>query len=85
MELDRLQPYDMHGIDGSNTLGFYSFLLNLHEGKEVEDNQTCAEASWLKAFYAEPKELTIEEFKQHTDCRAVYDLSHPFRSRGCSL
>lgn len=81
MELDRLQPYDMHGIDGSNTLGFYSFLLNLHEGKEVEDNQTCAEASWLKAFYAEPKELTIEEFKQHTDEVQVFIIEKLFVSQ----
>lgn len=71
VELDKIFTYKITGVEGVETLLFYKFIVDLHNGKEVDDfaeeltEQYRTELLWLKQYYKNPVPVGAYIYASH--------------------
>ncbi|MCD8231852.1 MAG: hypothetical protein LUD14_08575 [Clostridiales bacterium] len=70
-ELNKIFTYNITGFDGADTLLFYQYLMDLHDGKEIDasvyglSEQYKREVSWLEQYFKNPVAISAYTYASH--------------------
>lgn len=70
-ELNKIFTYKLTGVEGAEILLFYKFIVDLHDGKEIDlsvdglTEQYKSELSWLEQYYKNPVPIGVYTFAGH--------------------
>lgn len=71
VELDKIFTYKLTGVEGVETLLFYKFIVDLHDGKEIDisadglTEQYRNELLWLEKYYKNPVPVKAYTYASH--------------------
>lgn len=85
-EVESILSVGIEHIKKSGEIYFYTCLVYLHDGKEVEEiiskcnNEYRKEVDWLRNYCNNPYRISVEEFKLHMDIIEVFIIDKMFTS-----
>ena len=84
-ELDSLLDHSLDGINGTDELRFYHYLLRLRDGEEPtplrSDNPYYRDACWARAIYDDPSSMEMDKFSVHGSEAQIVVIEKLFKER----
>lgn len=86
-ELDKIFAYKITGIDGSETLLFYKFIVDIYDGKEIDISEVGLtqpyknELLWLEQYYKKPVPVGAYTYASHCIESQIMVLDKMFASQ----